>query len=218
MDKILLAKGAEAELYLEDWLGIKTVLKCRICKKYRNPELDYKIRRRRTLCEVRNMLKARKLGINVPHVLELDLSRLCIRLEYIEGINLRDLTRELDDKLLEDLYSEVGKIVGKLHLNGIMHGDLALTNFIYSRGRLYVIDFGLSYDFQQVFDKKCINLCARDINVLLRNLEANFGDRGLRLFQHFLNSYSEVLGFEIAKNVVKEVKRIRSMARYAVRV
>ncbi len=213
----LIAKGAEAELYLEEWLGIKTILKCRICKKYRIPDLDYKIRRRRTITEARIILKAKKIGIDVPRVLDVDLANLCLRIEYIEGTNLRDITKLRPDSA-EDLYRETGKIVGKLHINGIMHGDLALTNFIYSNGKLYIIDFGLSMEFQQVFDKKCINICARDINVLLRNLESNFGNKGLEYFKYFIEGYSSIMGRDYAKAVMREISRIRSMARYAVRV
>ncbi len=35
-------------------------------------------------------------------------------------------------------------IVGIMHKNGIMHGDLTTSNFILSKNKVYVIDFGLS--------------------------------------------------------------------------
>lgn len=48
----LVAKGAEADLWLDnDWNGTKVLIKRRGVKKYRNPELDNKIRRTRTIRE-----------------------------------------------------------------------------------------------------------------------------------------------------------------------
>ena len=37
----VIAKGAEAILYLEDWLGIKVLVKERFPKRYRLSEIDY---------------------------------------------------------------------------------------------------------------------------------------------------------------------------------
>ena len=54
----LLAKGAEAEIYVVDWFGMRAVLKWRKPKRYRDPALDHQIRRRRTINEVRNMYMA----------------------------------------------------------------------------------------------------------------------------------------------------------------
>ena len=38
----------------------------------------------------------------------------------------------------------IGKMVGLMHKNGIMHGDLTTSNFLLYKKRVYVIDFGLS--------------------------------------------------------------------------
>src|SRR3989304_4815556 len=40
--------------------------------------------------------------------------------------------------------SEIGRIVGVMHKNGIMHGDLTTSNFIVSNGKMFVLDFGLA--------------------------------------------------------------------------
>src|SRR3972149_1989290 len=39
---------------------------------------------------------------------------------------------------------EIGRIVGVMHKNGIMHGDLTTSNFIVSNGKMFVLDFGLA--------------------------------------------------------------------------
>ena len=45
----ILKKGAEADVYLSSWDGKKSVLKIRKEKKYRNPRLDERIRKQRTI-------------------------------------------------------------------------------------------------------------------------------------------------------------------------
>ena len=42
------------------------------------------------------------------------------------------------------LSKDMGKLVGTLHKNGIMHGDLTTSNFIFYKNQIYIIDFGLS--------------------------------------------------------------------------
>ncbi len=214
--RILITRGAEAEIYLEEWMGILTILKRRVAKRYRHPELDKKIRRHRTITEARIMIKARRAGINVPRILDIDLGEYSIRMEYIDGINLRDLTRKYSE--IDRYYEEAGKIVGRLHMSGIVHGDLALTNFIVSSRGIFLIDFGLSYEIGKICDRRSINLLARDINVFLRNLEANFGDRSSTMFESFLRGYRTVVGEDLERSILKEIRKIRSMARYAPRV
>lgn len=45
---VLIKKGAEANIYLEDWCGRKVIFKRRNPKKYRIPELDKMIQIQRT--------------------------------------------------------------------------------------------------------------------------------------------------------------------------
>ena len=47
----ILKKGAEADVYISSWNGKKSVLKIRKEKKYRNPSLDIRIRKQRTIRE-----------------------------------------------------------------------------------------------------------------------------------------------------------------------
>ena len=221
MESRLIARGAEAEIYLERWMGILTILKRRVPKRYRNPDIDKKIRKRRTITEARIMIKSRRLGINVPRVLDIDLGEYTIRMEYIEGINLRDLTQTFNS--WSECFREAGRAVGKLHRAGIIHGDLALTNFIVSDRGLFLIDFGLSCEIGSTLldfkdHKRVVNVLARDINVFLRNLEANFGDKSALMFRSFLEGYREVVGERLEHSILREIRRIRSMARYAPRV
>ncbi len=224
MERKFIAKGAEAVLYLEHYYGLRTVLKVRLEKKYRLPEVDKTFRTHRTIAEAQNLIIAYKAGIPVPRVIDVDPVGCAIRMEYIEGVTLRDLTAELImnenvfDKLHE-YYTEAGRIVAKLHSVGIIHGDLSLTNFIVSNQRLYIIDFGLSNRFKVLdvgSNDEYLELCARDVNVFLRNLESNFSKYSQELFNKFLEGYGEVLGRAVVERLLQKIRRIRSLARYMV--
>ena len=204
----LLAKGAEAEIYVVDWFGIKAVLKWRKPKSYRDPALDYQIRRRRTINEVRNMYTAHTIGIKVPAVYFFDPEKATIIMEYVAGENLRDLLNRGEHSYLRD----VGVLIGRMHRAGLVHGDLAPTNIILSRGNLYFIDFGLG-DIRRGWTRRTAILMARDVNVLLRTLDL-YGDRAEKLGNLFWDGYREEMG-QRANAVEKEVGKIRASGRYA---
>ena len=41
----------------------------------------------------------------------------------------------------------MGKLVGTLHKNGIMHGSLTTSNFIFYKNQIYIIDFWIISKF-----------------------------------------------------------------------
>ncbi len=223
--KILLGRGAEAVVYLEHWLGLVVVCKHRVEKRYRLSHIDREIRKHRTISEAKCMLYARKLIENVPRVLDVDLSSFILRMEYIDGSSLRDVTaravqcEEIHNVL--ELYTRLGRYVATLHSGGLIHGDLSLTNVLVKNGDIYLIDFGLSYRHSvgasDKADYKTIELCARDLNVLLRNVEANFARVQDLLMESFFRGYSEILGESTTRRVLARIKKIRSLARYAPR-
>ena len=61
-------------------------------------------------------------------------------MQEIPGKPIHDLS---ESKIIE-LSKDIGKLVGLLHKNGVMHGDLTTSNFILFQNIVYVIDFGLS--------------------------------------------------------------------------
>ncbi|AAL64018.1 conserved hypothetical protein [Pyrobaculum aerophilum str. IM2] len=206
----LIAKGAEAEIYLVDWFGLKAVLKWRKPKMYRDPNLDYHIRRRRTINEVRNMYIAYSLGLRVPDVYFFDPGEAKILMEYVEGKNLRDLLNEGNYSYLR----EVGVYVGRMHKAGLIHGDLAPTNIILTGGQLCFIDFGLG-EQRMGWTRKTAVLLARDINVLFRTLDL-YGEKAEELKALFWSGYREEVGGRAAA-VERELLRIRASGRYVER-
>ncbi len=223
--KILIGRGAEALVYLEYWLGLWVICKQRVRKRYRLPEVDRELRRHRTITEAKCMLYARSLIKNVPRILDIDLANFILRMEYIHGVSLKELTaRAIADNNLHNIlkfYEKVGEYVGILHSNGLIHGDLSLTNVLIKDNTAYLIDFGLSYKHSigilDKVDDRIVELCARDLNVFMRNVESNFARVYNQLIDVFLEGYRRIVGENITRRVVARVRRIRSLARYVVR-
>ena len=133
----LLKKGAEADVYLSSWNAKKAILKIRKAKTYRNSALDQKIRKQRTIKESEIISQVKSFGISTPLIYFIDINKCSILMQHIDG----KLVRDMNEKAIQKISSEIGKIVGLLHKNGIMHGDLTTSNFILSKKKLVLIDF-----------------------------------------------------------------------------
>ncbi|MDC8453290.1 MAG: Kae1-associated serine/threonine protein kinase, partial [Candidatus Nitrosotalea sp.] len=136
----LVKKGAEADIYVTSWNGKNSILKIRKKKDYRVDSLDIRIRTLRTIREAKMISESKSFGITTPLVYFVDEKKCKIYLQFIEG----KLVRDLPLKQIVKACKEIGKIVGTLHKNGVMHGDLTTSNFILSRRGLVILDFGLA--------------------------------------------------------------------------
>jgi Kae1-associated kinase Bud32 len=140
----IVARGAEAVLSREKRDGEEVIVKERIVKGYRIPQLDAPLRRERTRHEARLLDAARRASIPVPLVLETDEKSSKIFMEHIEGTRLKELINsDIDDKQRGALAEDIGKTTGKLHAAGIVHGDLTTSNMILRDNKIHLIDFGL---------------------------------------------------------------------------
>lgn len=206
---MLIASGAEANLYRGRFLGYDVVVKHRVSKPYRDVKLDLVIRRDRTLTEAKIMLLAMSLGVRVPTLLYVDLENSIIVMEYVEGVLLRDYIGLVDEGVRRAYLELLGVYVGKLHKNDITHGDLTTSNVIVSsNGSLYIIDFGLSKISNDVEDK------AVDIHLLMRSFESIHYNMSKELLTYFLRGYRSVLSTTEVNEILNTVKEIRLRGRY----
>ena len=134
-----LARGAEALLMIENG----TVTKDRIKKSYRVPELDTRLRFERTRTEARLINEASRAGVSVPKVLSVDEKQNKILMEFIDGDAVKNIITNSSKKDLDSLAKKIGTALGKLHRNGIVHGDPTTSNMILHGNELFIIDFGL---------------------------------------------------------------------------
>jgi TP53 regulating kinase-like protein len=164
-----ISQGAEAHISITTLAGVEAVLKERKPKAYRLPELDAKLRQKRTTQEARCLIKARKAGVLAPGLLLVEPSLGRIYMEKIEGLSAKAWIQahaQTNPDSARKLVKAMGASVAKLHDNGIVHGDLTTSNFMVHCGpsistgvieakdfHLYVIDFGLAMSVSAAEEK-----------------------------------------------------------------
>jgi len=199
-----IARGAEAVLRTEKQEQGIVLVKDRVRKGYRVPELDRKIRTQRTRTEERMLSKARRSGVNAPIVWSSSGTE--IVMELLDGPTVKDSLNTLPEKEQLDVYSEIGRSAANLHKSGIMHGDLTTSNMILVEGKLYIIDFGLSKSSKRVEDH------AVDLFLLYEALKAAhywFLDEA---WKNIIKAYK--YNYTIADKVLKRFYEIEKRRRY----
>ena len=138
-----IGRGAEAVVARTDFLGREAVLKTRVSKGYRHPDLDGHLRTARTRTEVRVMREARSAGVRSPVIYDTDLKEGSITMEYVHGTSVKTTLTDHPERA-EEICARIGKMIADLHRNGISHGDLTTSNMILGDdGEMYLIDFSL---------------------------------------------------------------------------
>ncbi len=201
----LLKKGAEADIYQIKWQNSKAILKIRKIKNYRNSLLDSKIRKQRTIKESQMLSFVKSFGIHTPLVHFVNLENTSIIMQEIPGKPVHDLP---DSKIIE-LSKDIGKLVGTLHKNGIMHGDLTTSNFILSKNTVFVIDFGLSQNTIKPEDH------AVDLRLIKEILNSAHTKIMKSSWKNFLHGYKSIVGNAYYTKITKLVSDIESRGRYA---
>ncbi|BDD57148.1 serine/threonine-protein kinase bud32 [Monascus purpureus] len=245
----LLAQGAEARLYKTVFLTPSTpaALKVRPSKPYRHPILDRRLTRQRILQEARCLAKLTREGVSVPAVLALDwegqggesgIGGAWLLMEWIEGLVLRvvlerwegwmkrnldaDATVRLQEEArARDLLRRIGRVVGRLHKAGVVHGDLTTSNLVLRppsagedareddgnpsmEGEVVLIDFGLASQSVQDEDQ------AVDLYVLERAIGSTH-PRTEAFFDEVLQGYRE--SYKGANAVLRRLEDVRMRGR-----
>ena len=139
---MLLKRGAEAELRRTEWHGRPAVEKVRLPKAYRHERLDDEIRRVRIRTEARLMVEARKLGVSVPILYDVDLAGRRLVMEYVDGPQVKEVLQKRPEDPAP-VARAVGRLAGTLHARGIVHGDLTTSNMLWRDGRIHLIDLSM---------------------------------------------------------------------------
>ena len=201
----LVKKGAEADIYVTIWNGLDSILKIRKKKDYRVHSLDMCIRTLRTIREAKMISEAKSFGITTPLVYFVDEKKCKIYLQLIKGKLVRDLSL---NKIIK-ICTEIGKIVGTLHKNGIMHGDLTTSNLILSNQGLVILDFGLSQKTDKVDDY------AIDLRLFKEVLNSAHAQIVEDAWLSFVLGYRKILGNMLTEKVLSHVSVIEKRGRYA---
>ena len=204
----LLYRGAEAEIYLEEWYGEPAVRKNRISKPYRVPELDSSIRRSRMLHETNLMHEARRIGIPVPVVQHLDVEETSFMMDYVNGPTLKDELYTVPPRVRRERCVALGRLVAELHEGGIVHGDLTISNVISEDGKLFLIDFGLGNLSTEMEDRGV------DLLLLNRAMKSTHVKIHEEIFRAFINGYATVVGKKGQVETVEKMRQIERRGRY----
>jgi len=201
--------GAEAALIRGKWLEEEVIFKLRYPKLYRNTILDLHLRKTRTSHEAKLLSEAKFNGVPVPSVLFINPEAGLLILEYVKGPKLRDIIDRIKLSECLEIFIKIGKNVGILHLNGIIHGDLTTSNMLLTeKNEVFFIDFGLG-EFSNEVEKQGV-----DIHLMLRALESTHPSHARRLFEAFIKGYSSVRGEEWKEKILNKVREIRMRGRY----
>ncbi|CDR38452.1 CYFA0S02e01838g1_1 [Cyberlindnera fabianii] len=205
----------------------KYVIKYRPPKTYRHPQLDAQLTKHRTLAEARLLQRLYSLeGVNTPSLISCDPRNGVLWMEYI-GEELEIGTSSLKNLLwlaekentpltqeIEDILGKVGTMIGKLHLNGVVHGDLTSSNVMLQRSQddkwtPVLIDFGLGSQSNLVEDK------AVDLYVLERAILSTHPTYADKYNEWLMHGYSGAYGKDKGKlkEVIKRYEDVRMRGR-----
>lgn len=220
----LIKQGAEAKLYRGTYLGKPTIVKERFKKSYRHPDLDDYLTKERIKGEARSLIRCKMAGLRTPAIYYVDFETRRIYMEdlqhyitakdFISNIEENgssvDHTHKVLEKRLTDLAHEIGKTIGIMHTNNIIHGDLTTSNILLNKegdnvNSIVLIDFGLSF----------IETCAQDKGVDLYVLERaiiSTHQNAELFFQEILDSYKKHNKKEYAE-VLKKLEDVRARGR-----
>lgn len=201
MEKNVLAHGAEAKIYLNKG----NVIKKRISKGYRIPQLDKRIIKKRTKSETKLLKKASEI-INSPIPEETKEFNKII-MPFIDGEKLSTNLNSYNQKKQKETLLKIGKVVGKIHKEGIIHGDLTTSNMILKENKIHLIDFGLG-SFNGKYEQKGV-----DVHLLKQALEAKHFENWKSLFSEFKKGYESINKTE-AKKVFERLNQIEKRGRY----
>ncbi len=199
--------GAEAILVKDKWFDFDVMRKIRIPKKYRISQIDDELRNNRTIIESRLLIAAKKIGVQTPFIFEINMNKATIVMEFIEGNLVKDiLNAEGAKKSKIELVKEIGRLVGKLHSNDIIHGDLTTSNIVKSKDNLIFIDFGLGKFSKAVEDK------AVDILLIKKCFISTHTQICKELFFSFQEGYYQSM--KNAKSVLKRTIKVEARGRH----
>ncbi len=201
----VIRRGAEAEIGRDVWMGRKVIVKSRVTKGYRHPELDVAIRASRTKNESRLIQDARRHGVPTPIIYDIDLKNGKIIMQEIEGERVKDVLDSTDEENRRAICTEIGRLVALLHKAAITHGDLTTSNMIIRDGKIWFIDLSLGTR----------NAMIEDMGVDLHLLKEAFQSahsKILPMYDVIIASYCS--NFERGNEVLRKIREIEDRGRY----
>ncbi len=202
----MIKQGAEAKLFLDKQDDQNVIIKDRVKKYYRIEKIDEKVRKLRTTQEYNLLSAARRANVPTPRIFGIDKKNYKIIMEYVDGVRIKELLNELDKKKIETISFEIGKLVGKLHSAGIIHGDLTTSNMILWDEKIHFIDFGLGFFSRKIEDQ------GTDLRLLYEALKSTHFKIINPCWEKIIEGYKKE--YSKSNEVIEKIEEIKKRARY----
>ena len=193
----IIAQGAEAVVYLEKG----SIVKERVKKSYRLPQIDERLRKFRTNRETKVLKKLREHGFTVPNVLENNENNKIV-MQHIEGELVKNILEGSDYKKLG---YRIGCKLAFMHESSVIHADLTTSNLMVFEDEIYFLDFGLSYFSDKTEDK------AVDLHLLKQSLESKHHEVYGVVFEKVLEGYG---GGKSSASVLRRLEKVEQRGRH----
>jgi len=204
--ELILYQGAEAKICKSKYLGFDVVKKKRINKSYRIKEIDNRLIFYRTKEESKLMTDARKYGVCVPIIFDVDTENGIITMEYLNGKRIKDILNNVSEEERIRICRMIGENIAKFHNNDIIHGDITTSNMILQDDRIHFIDFGLGEKNSEIEAKGV------DLHVLMEAIESTHS-RYSDCFDYVLEGYKNKLNDD-ANIIIEKIQEIIKRGRY----
>lgn len=206
---MLMKKGAEASLFLEEWHDRRVIMKKRLPKNYRLAKLDEQIRTYRTIHEPQLIHRAKEAGVPTPAIFMVDTKKSTIIMEYVDGKQVKQVLNNYTQEERLRLCRYIGELIGQLHSKGVIHGDLTTSNMILTpQDRVVFVDFGLG-EYSDELEIRGV-----DLHLMKRAFQSTHYLYAEECFNAALQGYMNVMGKDATKSVLEKIKEIEKRGRY----
>jgi TP53 regulating kinase-like protein len=155
------------------------------------------------------MHSAKEAGVPTPTIFMINLAESTIVMEFIEGKQIKQILNNLSKEERLQLCQRIGVLIGRLHKNGIIHGDLTTSNMILTpEDKIVFVDFGLG-EYSKELEVKGV-----DMHLMKRAFQSTHYKFAQECFEAVMQGYAEIVGEEEAKNVLGKIAEIEKRGRY----
>jgi len=130
-------------------------------------------------------------------------------MEYVEGKQVKQVLNDLPQEERINLCRYIGRLIGKLHGNGIIHGDLTTSNMILTpQSTVVFLDFGLS---EQTSELEARGVDLHLMKSALMSTHYRYADE---CFGAIIEGYKGVVGERATREVLSKIGEVEKRGRY----
>jgi TP53 regulating kinase-like protein len=130
-------------------------------------------------------------------------------MEFVEGRQVKQILNDFPQRERMKLCRRIGRLIGRLHSNGIIHGDLTTSNIILTpNDRIVFLDFGLSEQTKELEARGV------DLHLMKRALMSTHYRYVDECFKAIIEGYREIMGRKETREVLNKIEEVERRGRY----